>query len=245
MRRGIRIAMIVLLGSLLFLSNACAQDDFEVSLPLQMQVLDALENLLPSQKLVVHVGTDKERYHVGEPIEVRFQANYDCYIVLMRIAADGTISFFIPSQQAEKNRFKAKRVYSTVHDLKITIPASSTSGTEVINLFCSFKKIDFFTTNFKKEPIYTIPPTDEIRLKQLLEHLNQLKKYEWSGNSAILPIEAAPKPKMRSLRIAPVEQEVMFFQKLGALPPIDSVGTTGRWFPPIDTTGTTGKTDTP
>jgi hypothetical protein len=240
-----RIFMILLLSCcLLVLSVSGAQEDSAESV--YQQLLQKLESLTPGNTIEVRMGTEKEEYNVKEPFEARFQTNKDCYIVLMDIAApeegtDGTITyggitFLIPSSYSPDNKVEGRRVYSTLHDFKLGLTVAPPYGYETLNLFCSTEKLDLFDADFEKEPVYTIKPDDEEKIRKLLDRLDRLNAYEWSGNSVSFLITGDQ--AVKGVRSA-------IPRKFGALPPIGSTGTTGiKWFPPIGSTGTTGKTDT-
>jgi hypothetical protein len=85
-------------------------------------------------------------------------------------------------------------------------------------MFCSTEKSDLVDTDFKKEPFYTIEPYDGDRLKKLLEGLDRLKNYEWSGSSISIFIGSS----VRGLSL-------------------EDTGNSENFFPPIGATGTTGK----
>jgi hypothetical protein len=241
-RRIFRIfVMMVLSWSILFLSGSQAQED-ERS-PVYQQLMEKLENLVPGETLEVKMGTEKEQYDAGEPLEIRFLANKDSHIILMDISTDGSITFLAPSHQVPDPRIEAGIVYSTgspspstdentSYDLGMKITVAPPDGIETINLFCSPEKIDLFEADFEQEPFYTIMPDDEERLKALLDRLEQLEQSEWSGQS--IKIHIGPELP-EGVRAVP--------RKYGALPPIGSTGTTGKFFPPIGSTGTTGKTE--
>jgi hypothetical protein len=216
------------------------------------QVLAKLESLAPGKTIEVRMGTEKEQYDLGEPFEIRFMASKESYIILMYISADGNITFLAPSRQIPPDtRIKGGQVYSTgspsrltskeeaLYDLGIRLMTAPPGGVETINLFCSTEKIDLFESDFNKEPFYTIVPNDETRLQELLNRLDQLKQYEWSGTS--VKIRIGPEPKFKTGVVRGKTKEIP--RKFGALPPIGSTGTTGKFFPPIGSTGTTGKTD--
>jgi hypothetical protein len=203
------------------------------------QLLNTLEHLKPGNTIDIKIGTEKEQYDVGDLLEIRFQTNQDCYPVLMDIStikgktaeedAPGEIIFFLPNYQFPGEKIAGGRVYSTLSDFGLKIRAASPYTYETCNILCSPQKLDLFKADFSKERYYTIQPDDEQRLTALVEQLAQLQHVEWSGNS--LQIQTGPSVRSRGIR------------KSGALPPIGSTGTTGKWFPPIGSTGTTGKTD--
>lgn len=233
--------------------------------PNYIQVLDKLENLTPGDTIAVRMGTTKEQYDVGEAFEARFAANQNCSAVLMRIAANGTITFLAPSSQFPEFSIQGERVYSTgsleksvsgetaLYDLGQTLFAGPPSGTETLNLFCSSEPIRLFESDFVKEPVYTIAPDDDDRLLALLDRLDELGQREWAGTSVTVMVGsgpapvAAPKMKVRQgfsttpeTSLAPAAPAKVP-RKFGAVPPIGATGTTGKFFPPIGATGTTGK----
>lgn len=177
-------------------------------------------------------------YEYGDKFEMRFQVSEDSYIALMHIAVPdenmstgGDITFLLPNHQFPATRIEAGQVYSTLHHFNMDVAVAPPSGFEAINLFCSPEKLDLFEVDFAKEPYYVITPNDEERLKKLLDRLGQLKEREWSGSSLKIRIGPPPPKGVRGMS-----------RKFGALPPIGSTGTTGKFFPPIGSTGTTGKT---
>lgn len=206
------------------------------------KVIKKLESLTPGDTIDVRMGTEKELYNFYEPLEIRFLASEDSYITLMALSTDGDIMFLAPSRYIPDTRIEGGKVYSTgllaeptsdqdlaVYDFGMRIKVAPPQGIEVINLLCSTEKIELFETDFEKEAIYMIKPEDEDRLNALLDRLSQLEQLEkskWSGGSVQIFINMRPRPGVR---------------KFGALPPIESTGTTGIFFPPIESTGTTGK----
>jgi len=244
------IVAMVLLACGFFLWSVSGAQEAKIN-PAYQQVIEKLGSLQPGKTIAVNMGTQKEQYDFGEPFEIRFMASQESYIMLMHISAEGTITFFAPSRQIPPNtRIKEGKVYSTgvypgpkseeekLYDFGLKLTTARPGGTETINLFCSTKKIDLFTADFEKEPFYTIAPSDEKRLQALSDRLDQLQQSEWSGGSIKIKIGPELKPKF-DVRAAAKQ----ISRKFGALPPISSTGTTGKFFPPIGSTGTTGKTD--
>jgi hypothetical protein len=203
------------------------------------QVIKKLEGLTPGETIDVRMGTEKDMYKEGEPLEIRFLASEDSYITLMAISTDGSLLFLVPSRGIPDTRIKGGKVYSTgllaeptsgedpaLYDFGMKIRVAPPQGIEVINLFCSTEKVELFEVDFEQEPVYEIKPDDEERLKALFDRLDQFETTEWAGTSVQIFINMRPRPGVR---------------KFGALPPIGSTGTTGKFFPPIGSTGTTGK----
>jgi len=236
--------------------------------PTYQQVLAKLENLKPGETIEVRMGTEKEWYNIEEPFEIRFLASKDSYFILMDISTNGDIRFLAPSRHILDPRIKGEKVYSTglpsgpasdeeaLYDFEMKMKAGPPGGTETINLFCSTEKIELFEADFdEKEPFYTIRHDNEERLKALLNRLDQLEQYEWSGSSVKIHIgqEPAMMPRKegigkkipRRIESLPVPKSAkkMIPRRFGALPPIGSTGSTGKFFPPIGSAGSTGKTD--
>ena len=205
------------------------------------QLLETLERLTPKETIDINVGTAKDQYDFGEPFELRFQTNQDCYVVLMDIsmidvkddASSETktqlsnITFLFPNYRFTEQKIQGGRVYSTLTDFGLKITVAPPDGYETFNIFCSPQPLNLFPSDFAQEQFYVITPDDEKRLTALLAQLASLKKSDWSGNS----VQVRLGPRKRGMR------------KFGAIPPIGSTGTTGKWFPPIGSTGTTGKTE--
>lgn len=194
-------------------------------------VLNTLETLHPTNTIEVQMEAEKSEYPTGSVVELRFLANQDCSLTLMRIAPDGTISFPIPTFQAQKGR-----VYSTVgtagttspdqtmHYLGLNLKTGAIPGQEIFNLVCSPNNLDWLTTDFVSEPAYTIARNNDERLSILLSRLEQLPGMEWSGTSVALQVG----PKMRNA----------LPRKNGAIPPILATGTTGKLFSGNKSSGT-------
>lgn len=234
----------------------CLEAQDNPSNPIYKQVIEKLENLSPGETIAVRMGTEKEEYNAGEPVEVRFQTSEDCYVVLMNIAPGeqgpksgelqyGEISFLLPYSEAPDNRIKGGRVYSTLHDFGLNLKVSPPYGYGTINIFCSPEKIELFEPDFGQDEIfYTIKPDDEDRLQALLTRLDQLQQSEWSGGSVSFLIKKEQGKLQEwlggnlSFLIKGNREES---PKFGALPPVGSAGTAGKFFPPIGATGSTGK----
>jgi hypothetical protein len=223
--------------------------------------LEQLEDLTPGNAIEIRMGTERDRYRVEEPLEARFMASRDSYMVLMCIATDGTITFLAPSRQVPDPKVRGGRVYSTgssgetqsEFSLGLRLITASSSGTETLNLFCSAERFEFFDADFAQEPFYTITPEDNERLRALSNRLEDLQQVAWSGTSVMIKVgsESAAAPKMQKgisvgpdAFTAPEAQKNVGQRRFGALPPMGATGTTGKFFPPIGATGTTGKTDT-
>jgi hypothetical protein len=234
--------MIMMFGiacSIFLLTTAEAQE--KAISPAYDQLMEKLENLTPGEVITIRMGTEKDQYDFGEPFELRFQTDKDCYVMLMTISMSmdvssgspsytpGDITFLLPKHQFPDGKIEGEKVYSTLHDFGLTITAEPPRGFDTINLICSPDKLDLFDTEFSEsDPVYAISPDDEEALKDLIARLDLLSKHEWSGNSLMITIG----PRSRALP-----------QKHGSLPPIGTTGTAGKFFPPIGTTGTAGKTE--
>jgi hypothetical protein len=216
------------------------------------QVIQKLESLKPGKTIDVKMGTQKDLFYEKEHFEVRFQANKDCYFVLMSIAPDGEIVFLAPSAKIPQPRIEGDAVYSTGAKPRPTLPeeakydfglnpiAVPPYGIQTVYLFCSPQQLKLFEANFKKERFYTIAPTNDARLKTLLASLDQLEGSEWSGANLKINIQPQPAPKR-----APIPRGITTEKPAIAPAPAPSLESTGKaekWFPPIGSTGSTGKT---
>jgi len=232
-----------------FLWSASAAQEAQIN-PAYQQLIEKLGSLQPGKTIEVNMWMQKDQYNLKEPIEIRFQASKDCYWILMDVSPDRSIAFLAPSYYVRDNRIKGSKVYSTganssptseaekLYDFGLKITAAPPGGMETIYLFCSPEKITLFEADFQETQFYTITPDDEKRLKALVVGLDQLQQSEWSGSSVQIHIGPKSKAKFDTRGAA---KEIP--RKFGALPPIGSTGTTGKFFPPIGSTGTTGKTD--
>jgi hypothetical protein len=220
---------------------ATAEDDFEPSV--YEQVLNTLERLTPGNSITVEMETEKGQYTAGEPIEMRFRVSANSYLVLMRIAADGNITFLLPNARVPQLKVEGKRVYSTRSDFQIDLQGSSTSGAEILNLFCSPEPFNLFEAKLSEQkPYYTMTPKDDKQLKTLLRRLEQLQKQVWSGNSVTVWM-AEPARKSEAAVEESAPQALFMMAPRGAIPVGEVTGSTNKFFPPINTTGTTGKTE--
>lgn len=231
--------------------DAIAQEKKEEK-PLYLQVIEKLENLKPRQTIDVAIGTEKAEYSLDEYVEIRFQANKECYAVLMDIGAAqkdlqtneilyGDITFLVPSAQVLDNKIEGERVYSTVNDFKMNIKTAKPAGYETINFFCMPAKFDLFDPALISGGGYTIKPNETEKLTQLLERLNQLEQVEWSGSSVSFLIQD---PELL-VKNSTGEGNTRDIKKYGAIPPIGSTGSagaSGKLFPPIGSTGSAGAT---
>lgn len=172
----------------------------------------------------------KAVYQYGEQFEMRFRTSKESYFAIMHIAdednAGGNITFLLPNKKFPETRTEADRVYSTVKDFGLHIPAAEPPSSETINLFCTIQQLDWIESMSEDRAYYVITPDDEQKLQKLLDDLETLEAMEWSGSSLKLQIGPVTRGRKR---------------KFGALPPIGATGTTGKFFPPIGATGTTGK----
>ncbi len=228
-RTGTILVMVVLLLSVFHDTGANAQEQ-PIFSETYKQVIKTLETLSPGDSIQVDMGTEKDTYNVGDSFEMRFRVSKDSYVTIMHISTSGDILFFAPNSAVPEVQVEGQRVYSTLYDFNLPIEVAPPGGYETINLFCSPKKIDFFQTDFDTESFYEIKHDDESRLKDLQKRLEQLQRQEWSGNSVTIEIKGTR----------------AFLKKAGgALPPIGSTGTSGKFFPPIGSTGTAGKSALP
>jgi hypothetical protein len=204
----------------------------------QSEFTTLIENMLGKDAnaqygaLITQVAdTSMAAYAFGDEFELRFQASQSCYLTMMHIAGDeagGDITFLLPNQNFPDQKIEANQPYSTNQfGLHFTVKAPPTN--EVVNLFCSQEKIDWFDANMDQGSYYIISPTDEKRLQYLSDKLDELERSEWGGTAMKIQI-GSPTTK-RAIK------------KFGAVPPIGATGTTGKgkFFPPIGATGSTGK----
>jgi hypothetical protein len=234
------VVMGILLSIVFPLFVAEAEDDFAPSV--YDQVLNTLERLTPGNTITVEMETEKGQYTAGEPIEMRFRVSTSSYVVLMRIAADGNITFLLPNARFPQIKVEGKRVYSTRSDFQIDLQGSSTSGAEILNLFCSPEPITLFEAKLsEKRPYYTLTAKDDKPLQTLLRRLERLQQQSWSGNSVTVWM-AEPAQKAESTVEESAPQALFMLVPRGAIPAGEVTGSTNKFFPPINATGTTGKT---
>ncbi|GAK57976.1 hypothetical protein U27_04949 [Candidatus Vecturithrix granuli] len=225
------IVLLLLSSSMSWFSAQAQETSFS---PEYEKLINTLEELKPAESIVVRMGTEKEEYNLGEPFELRFQVSQESYITLMDISPEGDITFIVPSIKVPENKVEADKVYSTLHHFELPIKIAPPTGYETINLFCTTEPFTFFDTTFEQEPFYTIKKDDKERLSALIARLEQLKEIVWAGTSVQFFIRSAT----RGAGPSPA-------RKFGAIPPVESTGTSGVFFPPLDPTGTTGKTENP
>lgn len=232
------LAMLLIGGSVLLGSRIGAQEN--KSQAAYQQLMATLEKLAPGKAIEVNLGTEKEKYEIGERVEARFRTNTASYFVLMHISApeadptgkirkSGDITFLLPNAQFPDNTIQGERVYSTMLDFKLQLESDFPIGLDTLNLFCSADKMDLFDADFEKAPFYRIRSDDEEQLKKLSARLELLKKQKWSGASVSFLVQE----KGAQLRALP--------RKYGALPPIKGARTTRKFWPEMRATGTTGK----
>ncbi len=228
-------AIVSLLFSVFVFCASAGEAEMKTFSPAYGELMTMLENFRPENSIDVNIGTEFEEYKIGDPFEMRFMTSEACYIVLMNISSGGDITFITPSAVMPDNKVDGGRVYSTRSDFDMDIKVAAPEGIETINIFCSSEPLDLFHYDGEKEPLYTIKSSDEVRLTKLIENLKRLEQIDWSGNSVSFKI-TDPASTRRTRAI---------FRKRGggALLPIGSTGTTGKFFPPIGTTGTTGKSE--
>ncbi len=210
----------VLLGGLAEAKNA--KDDTSVLLTKKLQSLKS------NSSIEVKMGTNKEIYNIGDVVEMRFQVSNECYLSILHVSANGDMTFLVPNAEHPDVKIEPDTVYSTLQHFDLGMTAAEPKGVEALNIFCIAQQFDLFDADFEKEAYYSITKNDEKRLQNLLTRLDQLKDYEWSGNSQKIGIGYRT-------RGGPI----------GAIPPIGTTGTSGKWFPPIGTTGTVGHSESP
>ena len=158
-----RIIVIVVLCHVLGLSALAVEN--KETYDVYLKVLEKLEYLTPGDSIDVRMGTEKDEYFVGEPVEIRFMASDTCHIMLMDIGAAtknlvtgdmeyGPISFLIPYYRVPEKQIEAGRVYSTLHDLEMKIKVAHPIGYETVNLFCSPEPLDLISPDFTKVHIW-------------------------------------------------------------------------------------------
>lgn len=226
------IIVFLLLSSIMSWSSVQAQET--TFSPEYEKLIQILEDLKPVESFEVRMGTEKEEYNLGDPFELRFQVSQESYITLMDISPEGDITFIVPSIKVRENKVEADKVYSTLLHFELPIKIAPPTGYETINLFCTTEPFTFFDATFEQEPFYTIKKDDKERLSALIARLEQLKEMAWAGTSVQFFIRSAT----RGAGPSPA-------RKFGAIPPVESTGTSGVFFPPLDPTGTTGKTENP
>lgn len=206
--------------------SATAQQDEQASRSqpaesVYQQVLDQLTQLTPSAEVGLQMEADRVNYPFETEMELRFVVDQDGYVLLMRIAPDGAITFPLPEQPV-----LGGQVYSTgdavgtvssdtmAQSLGLGLIAGTKRGSEVFNLVYSPEKLDWFSGDFAHDPAYTITPTDEERLQLLLTRVAELSQTPWSGTSV-------------SVLIGPMLKNAVP-RKYGAIPPIHATGSAGK-----------------
>jgi len=202
---------------------------------LYLETMERLENLMPGNMIEVSIGTEKEKYTVGDAFEVRFMVSEACYMVLMDIGAAskdkvtmdpiyGPITFLVPNYKVLENKLEPGRVYSSLYDFNMKMKVAAPIGYETVNLFCSPEPLALFDADFDKEKIYVIEPHETDKLQKLLASLDRLEQQNWAGSSVSFMIQ---EPNMTG-RPLPM--------KFGKLNPMGGTGTTGKsenFFPPV------------
>jgi hypothetical protein len=207
---------VVLLSSILMGAPGEAQQESTEN-PAYEKLMQTLESLKPAESIEVRMGTEKEEYSLGDDFEIRFQVSQESYITLMDISPEGDITFIMPSIKVQDNHVEADQVYSTLEHFELPMKIAPPTGYETVNLFCTTEEFAFFDSNFEQEPFYTIKKDDEERLNALIDRLEKLSGITWSGTSVQFFIRSSTRSA------APPTS-----RKFGAIPPIDSTGTTGR-----------------
>ncbi len=226
-----RFSNIICILTIVVCSLAAATDAAQFN-QAHTKLMKTLENLHPTGSAEVLIAAEKEQYKPEEAFDLRFRVEEDGYIALMHISTEGDIVFFAPSYWIPA-RVEGGKVYS-IKEFQIPISIAPPGGIETINLFYSKTPFNLFDADINEDrEFYQIRHDEVEKLAALTKKLEELDKYEWSGNGTVVHI-INPDKVTRDLP--------------GVLvPPISTTGTTGKdvLFPPIETTGSAGHSEGP
>ncbi|MFQ5647440.1 MAG: DUF4384 domain-containing protein [bacterium] len=149
-----------------------------------------------TQDLEITVELDRKGlvYHEGDPVSVSFEVDKDCYLTLLDVAPDGSVTVLFPNLLSADNFVRSGRKYRLLEHRSYSTRVSGGPGKEILKavaVLSSLELVDLrdLTTVFK-----TFEKEDAEALRKEFGDLSaRLEKKKWAEKTVrfdILPAQA-------------------------------------------------------
>jgi len=99
----------------------------------------------PSPDFNVEVWTDKNSTisYIGDTVTFKFKTDRDCYITLIDVGTDGTVTILFPNYVCKDNRVTAEQVYSIPSpEMGFNIRVAGPAGQEMVKAIATLEPLD-------------------------------------------------------------------------------------------------------
>lgn len=133
------------------------------------------------RKFKARIWTEDDRLRIGDPAQVFFEAERDCYVTVFDFSTDGSITILFPNRFQPDNRVKAGRVYSIPsEDAGYKIRVRGPAGLERLKLLATTEDVPLYVRDYSQSPFSTMNDGDVAAVRGLQATMEDLPDPDWA-----------------------------------------------------------------
>lgn len=128
------------------------------------QVSHVVQGAKQWAKFRVRLTTDRQAYRIGDLMDIRIQADRDCFVMVYYVSSDGRTSVICPSPFSRRNRVRAGQAFRLLDNGGRKLQQQGRAGTEVLQVVATEKELDLAVLLKQKQggappaPSPAVPP---------------------------------------------------------------------------------------
>jgi len=103
-----------------------------------------VQELRDNQKIRIDLKTSKVVYNIGDPVNISFSVDRDCYFYLVNVTGQGEVILLFPNQYHPDSFVSRNHTYRIPEDYNFSFEAEPPAGKEHIIALASTRPLDIF-----------------------------------------------------------------------------------------------------
>lgn len=131
----------------------------------------------------------------GDPVQLFYKTNVDCFIYIFSIAADGSVTLLLPNSISKDNSVRANKSYVFPQDgSAVSLKAAFLPDNkeriveEKVKIIATRKKEELLTLSFQEGMFKTYNARSTGMISDLIKHLNKLDPTDWTETTIVYTI---------------------------------------------------------
>jgi hypothetical protein len=144
------------------------------------------------QGISIKLSLSKTELKQGDEVNIFYQASSDCYIYILSVAADGSVTLLLPNSINQDNFIKVGQTYEfPSKDSKIKLQAQflpeykEKTAEEKIKIIATRRKEDIIPLGFQEGMFKVYDAKSTGMISDLVKRLNQIEPADWTEATAV------------------------------------------------------------
>jgi len=161
------------------------------------QTSKVTQNAKQWAKFHVHLTTDRKAYRIGDLMDIRIQADRDCYVMVYYVSSEGKTSVICPSPFSTRNRLRAGRTFRLLDNRGRKLQQLGPPGSELLQVVATERQLDLKALLAKKQGVRPKAPTPAAVEPSPAPSVQEPSPSETPAPSAGVPDSTAQGPERR------------------------------------------------